>query len=247
MALTATATVQTRKAVCKTLGMVNPAVVAESPNKENIKYIVHYNPGTVEETFVPLVEELLRCRSTTDRVIVFCRTYDSCADIYLYLRSRLGREFTEPIGAPDFARFRLVDMFTACTERDIKEHIIDAFSVPDSHLRIVVATVAFGMGLDCPNVRKVIHWGPSGDIELYLQETGRAGRDLLPATAVLYIGGKGMVVRELDESMREYCANKDSCRRQILLKYFDSSFVSSSNTCVCCDVCERKCKCNICT
>lgn len=53
MALRATATLQTRKAVCKTLGMVNPAVIAESPNKENIKYIVHHNPGTLEETFAP--------------------------------------------------------------------------------------------------------------------------------------------------------------------------------------------------
>ena len=247
MVLTATATVQTRKAVCKTLGMVNPAVIAESPNKENIKYIVHNNPGTLEETFAPLVEELLRCRITTDRTIVFCRTYDSCADIYLYIRSRLAEEFTEPVGAPDLARFRLVDMFTACTERDVKEQIIGAFSLPNSQLRVVVATIAFGMGLDCPNVHKVIHWGPSTDIELYLQETGRAGRDLLPAVAVLYVGGKGAVVRELDESMKEYCANKETCRRWMLLKHFDSLLECSSNTCVCCDICERKCHCSICT
>ena len=120
----ATATVQTRKAECKTLGMVNVAVIAESPNKENIKYVVHHNPGTLEETFARLVEELLQCRCTTDRVIVFCRTYDSCANIYLYIRNRLGRDFTEPIGAPDLARFRLVDMFTACTDREVKEQII---------------------------------------------------------------------------------------------------------------------------
>ena len=62
---------------------------------------------------------------------------------------------------------------------------------------------SFGMGLDCPNVHKVIHWGPSTDIELYCQETGRAGRDLLPAVAVLYVGGNGAVVRELDESINK--------------------------------------------
>lgn len=126
----------------------------------------------------------------------------------------------------------------ACTERDVKEQIIGAFSLPNSQLRVVVATIAFGMGLDCPNVRKVIHWGPSTDIELYLQETGRAGRDLLPAVAVLYVGGKGAVVRELDESMKECCANKETCRRWILLKHFDSLLECSSNTCVCCDICE---------
>lgn len=54
MALTATATVHTRKSVCKTLGMVKSAVIADSPNKVNIKYIVHHNPGTLEELLHPL-------------------------------------------------------------------------------------------------------------------------------------------------------------------------------------------------
>lgn len=181
---------------------------------------------------------------------MFCRTYDSCARIYLYIRNRLGKEFTEPFGAPDLARFRLVDMFTACTERDVKQNILTAYCTADSHLRVVIATVAFGMGLDCPNVRRVIHWGPSGDIELYLQETGRAGRDMLPAQATLYIGGEGLVVRDVDENMKEYCTNKDSCRRKMLLKPFDSSSVPSDVNiclCLCCDVCERKCSCHLCS
>ncbi len=50
-----------------------------------------------------------------------------------------------------------------------------------------MATVAFGMGLDCPNVRRIIHWGPSTDVEQYVQETGRAGRDGLPVVAILYL------------------------------------------------------------
>ena len=55
LALTATATIETRRAihVCKTLGMLNPVVVAESPNKPNIKYVVINKPGTLEETFEP--------------------------------------------------------------------------------------------------------------------------------------------------------------------------------------------------
>ena len=49
-----------------------------------------------------------------------------------------------------------------------------------------VATIAFGMGLDCPDVRRIIHWGRSGDMKQYVQETGWAGRDGLPAIAVIY-------------------------------------------------------------
>lgn len=104
----------------------------------------------------------------------------------LYLKSRLKGEIREPIGVRDLAMFRLVDMFTACTRPDVKEAILKAFCDPKGLLRVVVATVAFGMGLDCPNVRRVIHWGPSSDIEQYLQETGRAGRDDLPSIAVLH-------------------------------------------------------------
>ena len=108
-------------------------------------------------------------------MIIFCRAYDACAQMYLYMRGRLGREMTEPIGAPDSATFRMQDMFTACTHPDVKDAILKSFIDPDSQLRIVIATIAFGMRLDCPNVRCIIHWGPSQDIELYLEETGRDG------------------------------------------------------------------------
>ena len=83
------------------------------------------------------------------------------------MKSRLNKQYTEPVGAPDLARFRLVDMFSACTHPDVKESIVSAFSIPHSTLRVVVATIAFGMGIDCPNVHRVIHWGPSTDVELY--------------------------------------------------------------------------------
>ena len=67
LALTATATVITRKNI---LGMTSPAVVVESPNKPNITYAVQQNPGTLEETFAPLVEDSKRFRHNTDRTIV---------------------------------------------------------------------------------------------------------------------------------------------------------------------------------
>lgn len=62
-------------------------------------------------------------------------------------------------------------MFTACTHPDVKKQILSHFSKLDSILRVIVATIAFGMGLDCPNVRRIIYWGLLEDIELDLQET----------------------------------------------------------------------------
>jgi len=55
-------------------------------------------------------------------------------------------------------------------------------------LRIFIATTAFGMGVDCPDVSKVIHYAPPGDVEQYVQETGRAGRDGSPAIVLLLYG-----------------------------------------------------------
>ena len=57
-------------------------------------------------------------------------------------------------------------------------------------MRVIVATIAFAMGLDCPNVRHVIQWGPPPNVESYIQETERAGRDGLPATVILYYADK---------------------------------------------------------
>lgn len=67
-------------------------------------------------------------------------------------------------------------MYTACTTPAVKD-VLESFCNREGVLRVVVATVAFEMGLDCPNARCVIHWGPSNDIEQYVQETGWAGRD----------------------------------------------------------------------
>ncbi len=72
-------------------------------------------------------------------------------------------------------------MFLSCTDPVVKEEIIQSFTcTKESRLRIVVATVAFGMGIDCHDVREVIHLGAPNVLESYVQETGRAGRDGLP-------------------------------------------------------------------
>ena len=75
----------------------------------------------------------------------------------------------------------------------------------DSTLCVIVATISFGIGLDCPNIRRIIHWGPPEDIETYIQETGRAG---LPATATQYSAVKDLATQKMKELKPEECRRK---------------------------------------
>lgn len=246
MALTATATKTSRRDICRKLGMVNPFILSHSPNKQNIKYsIVKKNEG-IEMAFAPLLEELKTNRVNVERTIIFCRTYDSTGRIYRYFKYGLGKKFTQPIGAPNLPQFRLVDMFSACTRPDVKNEILCRFS-SSSSLRVVVATIAFGMGLDCPDVRRIIHWGPPSDLESYIQEVGRAGRDGLQSTAVLYYNDTDLSAQHVESTIKEYCRNHDKCRRELLFTDFDDGKCSLSvSGCKCCDICSAKCSCNDC-
>ena len=69
--------------------------------------------------------------------------------------------------------------------------MIYSFIQPSSTLRLIIATSAFGLGIDIPDVRQVIHWGLTSTVEEYVQESGRGGRDGLSAQAIIY-QGKGV-------------------------------------------------------
>lgn len=163
--------------------MTNPIVLAKCPNRANIYLSVTKKPVTIEEAFQPLLSELTVKRTETDITILFCRKYEDVSHFYLWFLSALGKEAYEPMGAPNKALSRMVDMNTVCTEPCIQEIILDRFQSTNSSLRILVATIAFGMGLDCPDIRRIIHWGSPDNIEMYMQEIGRAGRDGSPTTA----------------------------------------------------------------
>ena len=68
---------------------------------------------------------------------------------------------TDPVGSTNLARYRLVDMYTACTTLSVKDSILQSFAKINTKLRVIIATVAYGMVIDCPDVRCVIHWGAS--------------------------------------------------------------------------------------
>ena len=97
------------------------------------------------------------------------------------------------------------------------------------------------MGIDCPDVRQVVHWGPLDDAEGYVQECGWAGRDGKRSCALLFWSKRDAS----STKMMNYCQS-GSCRRALLMQYFEDSQIASpsqSSGCVCCDVCSKCCMC----
>ena len=133
---------------------------------------------------------------------------------------------------------------------DQRRQVQNSFQKDD--IQIIVATIAFGMGIDKPNVRFVVHYDLPKSIEGYYQETGRAGRDGLPARALLLyrLGDvalvRGLIEKNNNELQRRIETHKlnamvsfaeaQTCRRQVLLNYFDETLAES---CGYCDICQN--------
>lgn len=95
--------------------------------------------------------------------------------MYRTLLDMLGDEFTDPPEYPDVHKFRLIDMCTRASSDEMKEKILESFKTEGGKLRLLMATSAFSMGVDCPDISNVVHFGPPSCLVQYVQETGRGG------------------------------------------------------------------------
>ena len=137
---------------------------------------------------------------------------------------------------------RLCDMMHLTSPDSVKNHILEQFSDGDGHLRVLFATIAYGMGVNCKNVRRVIHFGPSKSIESYMQESGRCGRDRDHSIAILLFNG--ITIHATDSDMKDYI-HSTSCRCQFLLQHFSKHAEREMpKGHMCCDNCGKTCVCN---
>ncbi len=237
MACTATADPETRDDVRLRLGLADAAVYVTGFDRPNIRY-------TVVEKREPL-HQLLQFLAVHEGEsgIVYC----------------LSRKRTEEVAEKLRAHGVQAAAYHAGLPADERRRVQDAFARDDVH--VVAATVAFGMGIDKSDVRFVVHHDLPKTVESYYQETGRSGRDGLPAEALLLFGlGDAAVVRSLIEgggrgrngdeeverdpervrieihklnSMVGY-ADGLSCRREALLGYFGEPYPAPCGNC---DIC----------
>lgn len=236
LALTATASKSIFDVVVKRLSMINPAVVGVSPNRSNIH--LHVVPHLNLPQLSDKIADEVKCDAErTLKTILFCQTFTCCYQLYDMLRRKLKEHFTHPSGYPDMPQFRLIDMYHGGCMLYMRESILQEFTSVQSNIRIVLATSSFGMGIDCPDVRRIIHWGTPDSIEQYVQEIGRAGRDGMKSEAILM----HRRCHEVSPEMLAYAQNTCTCRRTLLfssfLFYELADNVNENESC--CDICNK--------
>ncbi|MCK3655595.1 ATP-dependent DNA helicase RecQ [Pasteurellaceae bacterium Macca] len=226
VALTATADPTTRFDIIQHLGLEKPHTYLGSFDRPNIRY-------TVQEKFKPM-----------DQLIKFLNNQQGKSGI-IYCNSRKKvEEISEKLAT---RRFSVMGYHAGMSVQQ-RETVQNAFQ--RDNIQIVVATVAFGMGINKSNVRFVVHFDLPRSIESYYQETGRAGRDDLPSEALMFYdpadyGWLYKVLLEKPESEQREVeqhklqaigafAESQTCRRLVLLNYFGES---RQAPCQNCDVC----------
>ncbi|HEX9729912.1 MAG TPA: ATP-dependent DNA helicase RecQ [Gemmatimonadales bacterium] len=221
MAVTATATPSTRDDIARVLGLKNPVVVTQSFDRPNLSFEVRRfadEPSRLNEAKVML-------RAEQGTAIVYVPTRNRTDGVTTILRRAGIAAAPYHAGLPSGARRALLRRFL------------------DGSIRVMVATSAFGMGIDKPDVRLVVHLGIPTRPEAYYQEAGRAGRDGAASRCLLMwtkrdlvladrMKGAGPAAGEGLATMRRYVLGR-RCRRRILLAYLGEQEVR----CAGCDLC----------
>lgn len=226
IALTATATKRVRRDIISQLRLEKARTFITSFNRPNLTYQVEAK----KDAYSKLLDHLEEHKEKS--VIIYC----------------FSRKDTENLAADISAEGYLALPYHAGLSSEVRQANQDKFI--HDEVPIIVATIAFGMGIDKPDVRLVVHYDLPKTIEGYYQETGRAGRDGLPSKCILFYSYGDKIKQDFfinqiqDENEREnaqvklkemldYCENF-TCRRGYLLKYFGEGSLEKCNNC---DIC----------
>jgi len=242
LALTATTSPSTRGKIIKSLSLNKCLEITVSPNRRNIKLFVSKVASDISTNFTWLARELGEMRIECPRTLVYVRDYKTCGELYQFFLSNLLDKAYYPDGAEKKSPNRIVSMYHSGTSPSIQEHILQSLRDPNGKVRVTIATNALGMGVDIKGLYNVIHYGPPSDLEFYMQEMGRAGRDGKYSEALLLFHGRQL--RQCKPEMLDY-VKSNSCRRRKIVDFFEdkSQGILAEKNHLCCDVCALACQC----
>jgi RecQ family ATP-dependent DNA helicase len=240
LALTATAVPRVQVDIMESLRLRNPLKSKQSFDRTNLKINVLKKSGGVSTAMQGLVQALNvpNVRLTKESTIVYAPTRAQVEEVAMYLQKNVKTAQVEyyHAGLPNEDRSRAHTNFLT------------------GKTTVIVATVAFGLGIDKPDTRRVIHYGPPKTLEEYYQQIGRAGRDGLPAECTMftsgpdldryksdfYLGGLSGSAREATlqsmDALKSFSMNAEVCRRKSLLDYFEE-VPAFGERCGTCDTC----------
>lgn len=232
-AFTATATMTTQNGIVQNLRLRKPLIVRANFDRPNLYYRVEEQTKDRQEMISCLKQQGIGESDDQGCAIIYSTTRDGCTETMSWLERHGYSTAMYHAGMSPKAR-----------DVELKRFLAGKVSC-------IVATEAFGMGIDKANIRAVIHDGMPKSIEAYYQQSGRAGRDGKPAVCCLFYSRQEFVLKQhhlrdvsgdrrgtVEQKLRamfDYVGSRVKCRRQHLLSYFDSESTIAHDRC--CDLC----------